>query len=69
MGFEGSFLGDSDKIGDLDRLECSICWWVYDPEHGDEVWGIAPGTPFSKLPSHWRCPECDADREKFMRIS
>jgi rubredoxin len=29
------------------RLECKICWWVYDPREGDPVWQIEPGTPFS----------------------
>ncbi|MEI2624691.1 MAG: rubredoxin [Giesbergeria sp.] len=27
------------------RLECKICWWVYDPAEGDPVWQIPPGTP------------------------
>ena len=30
-GFEGSFLGDASKLKDSDRLECGICWAVYDP--------------------------------------
>ena len=50
------------------RLECRICWWVYDPEAGDPGAGIPPGTPFSRLPEDWRCPRCDGDPEGFLPI-
>jgi rubredoxin len=66
--FEGSYLGDNTKLADETKLECKICWWVYDPAVGDPVWQIPPGTPFSQLPDHWRCPECDGAREQFMVI-
>jgi rubredoxin len=64
--FEGSFLGDTGRIADDARLECGICWWVYDPAVGDPVWQVPPGTPFAQLPAHWCCPECEAPRYKFM---
>ncbi|MES2026682.1 MAG: rubredoxin [Pseudomonadota bacterium] len=64
--FEGSYLGDISKLAPATRLECKICWWVYDPALGDPVWQIAPGTPFAELPSHWRCPDCDGAAEQFM---
>lgn len=66
--FEGSYLGDAGRLDDAARLECGVCWHVYDPADGDPVWEIAPGTPFSALPDHWRCPNCDAPREKFLAI-
>ncbi|AWI77408.1 rubredoxin [Parazoarcus communis] len=66
--FEGSYLGDGSRISDGARLECGICWHVYDPAEGDEVWQIPPGTPFSALPEHWSCPNCDAPRHKFMVV-
>lgn len=50
------------------RMECGICWHVYDPEKGDPVWQIAPGTPFAALPEDWTCPNCDASQTKFMRL-
>ena len=50
------------------RLECKICWTVYDPALGDEVWQIPPGTPFTALPSHWTCPTCSAERHAFLRL-
>jgi [NiFe] hydrogenase assembly HybE family chaperone len=65
-GFEGSFLGDAGKITPETVMECGICWWIYDPSHGDDVWQIAPGTAFAELPAHWRCPNCDAPQHKFM---
>jgi len=66
--FEGSYLGDGSRISDGARLECGICWHVYDPAEGDEVWQIPSGTPFSALPEHWACPNCDAPRHKFMVV-
>jgi hydrogenase-1 operon protein HyaF len=64
--FEGSYLGRDDSLADTARMECKICWWVYDPAQGDDVWQIPPGTPFSALPEHWRCPVCDGARDQFM---
>jgi rubredoxin len=64
--FEGTFLGDASRIADETRLECKICWYVYDPALGDSVWQVPPGTPFTQLPDHWRCPECDGDRHQFL---
>lgn len=64
--FEGSFLGDAGRIAPDSRLECKICWHVYDPAEGDPVNQIPPGTPFAALPDNWRCPNCDGAREQFM---
>ncbi|MGO9171362.1 MAG: rubredoxin [Rhodomicrobium sp.] len=66
--FAGSYGGDILKIAGTARLECKICWYVYDPVQGDDYWQIAPGTPFSKLPDHWTCPVCDGAREGFMVV-
>ncbi len=59
----------SDRIGADTRLECRICWYVYDPALGDEVEQIPPGTPFTGLPTHWRCPQCDAGQDKFLPLT
>lgn len=53
-------------LGDGDVLECGICWWVFDPAEGDDSQDIDPGTAFTQLPDHWRCPTCDAPQSKFM---
>ncbi len=66
--FEGSYLGDGERIAPGARLECGICWWVYDPVNGDPHRQIAPGTPFARLPGHWCCPHCEAPKSKFMVV-
>jgi rubredoxin len=53
-------------VNDGTKLECRICWYVYDPAEGDPLEQIDPGTPFLELPAHWRCPECDAERSGFL---
>ena len=51
------------------RLECKICWQVYDPAEGDPlVWQIPPGTPFADLPAHWTCPNCSATKDQFLAL-
>jgi rubredoxin len=59
---------DNARIGDETRLECRICWYVYDPAEGDPVEQVLPGTPFAALPAWWRCPQCDAERDKFLPL-
>ncbi|NLH80604.1 MAG: rubredoxin [Phyllobacteriaceae bacterium] len=56
---------DTEAASDA-KFECGICWHVYDPADGDPVWQVAPGTAFVDLPEEWRCPNCDAPKEKFM---
>lgn len=68
QGFEGSYLGDGSKLDDGAVMECKICWSTYDPKLGDDYWQIPAGTPFSQLPDHWRCPECDGDKNQFMKV-
>ncbi len=58
---------DSRMAEPKPRMECGVCWSVYDPAKGDPVWQIEPGVAFEDLPADWRCPECDAPREKFLR--
>lgn len=54
------------QIGPGTRLECKICWTVYDPALGDPVWQIPPGTPFTALPPHWTCPNCACEKQHFL---
>jgi rubredoxin len=67
--FEGSYLGDRSKIAATTKLECKVCWYVYDPAAGDPVWQIPPGTPFSDLPEHWTCPNCACLQDQFMVVA
>lgn len=64
-GFEGYRRDDALPTAPV-RLECKICWYVYDPAEGDPAWQIPPGTAFAALPEHWRCPICDAGRDQFL---
>jgi rubredoxin len=64
--FAGAFGGDTSKLPPETKLECKICWYVYDPAVGDEVWQMPPGTAFSQLPHHWSCPECDSKKQDFL---
>lgn len=64
-GFE-SFLDDAERIPADARMECGICWWVYDPDAGDPQGQVPAGTAFRDLPGHWHCPNCDAEKTQFM---
>ncbi|HUT81476.1 MAG TPA: rubredoxin [Candidatus Bathyarchaeia archaeon] len=52
----------------MQKYECTICGYIYDPKKGDAESGIAPGTPFEKLPDDWVCPICGAGKEDFEPI-
>lgn len=64
--FEGGFPGDAAGLAPQARLECGVCWYVYEPAAGDPVAQIPPSTPFAELPAHWRCPNCDSGKERFL---
>lgn len=50
------------------KWKCVVCGYVYDPAIGDPDGGIAPGTPFEKIPDGWVCPECGAAKSDFEKI-
>jgi uncharacterized protein (TIGR00369 family) len=35
-----------NRLSEDAKLECRICWYVYEPDVGDEIQQIPPGTPF-----------------------
>ena len=49
----------------MKRYICANCGYVYDPEKGDPMNGIPPGTAFDDLPEAWVCPMCYAARSQF----
>ena len=53
---------------EMDKYECTVCGYIYDPELGDPDSDIPPGTPFEDLPDDWVCPVCGADKDEFERI-
>ena len=48
------------------RMQCKVCWFVYDPEEGLPDFGIEPGTLFNDLPEDWTCPECGHPKASFI---
>jgi rubredoxin len=60
-GDAGADARDTDS-----RMECRICWCLYDPAEGDLVGRVAPGTTFDDLPADWCCPRCDSDKSYFL---
>ena len=49
----------------MDKYRCVICDYIYDPEIGDPVHGIAAGTSFDDIPDTWVCPLCGVDKSNF----
>jgi rubredoxin len=48
--------------------QCRRCLTVYDAAHGDAAQGIAPGTPFARLPAYYACPTCEAPPEAYEAV-
>ena len=51
------------------KYKCTVCGYIYDPKLGDPDSGVAPGTPFEKLPTDWVCPVCGASKDEFEKES
>jgi rubredoxin len=52
----------------MQKYVCDVCGYIYDPKAGDADGGVAPGTPFDKLPADWVCPTCGATKENFSPV-
>jgi flavin reductase (DIM6/NTAB) family NADH-FMN oxidoreductase RutF/rubredoxin len=59
---------EKEKVVAMDKYECSVCGYIYDPANGDPDGGIAPGTPFDKIPDSWICPVCGAAKTEFKKM-
>lgn len=51
------------------KYTCELCGFVYDEEKGDPRRGIAPGTPFEKLPEDFECTGCGFKKEAFNPVT
>ena len=49
----------------MNSFRCNICGYQYNPEEGDPMADIPPGTPFEELPASWRCPVCGVGKDDF----
>ncbi len=52
----------------MDKYECTVCGYIYDPEKGDPDGGIAPGTAFADIPDDWVCPVCGVGKDQFKKV-
>lgn len=52
----------------MQRYQCIVCDYVYDPKIGDPDSGIDPGTLFEDIPEDWMCPECGVGKDDFEPI-
>jgi len=54
-------------VNTLDKWECIVCGYIYDPAVGDPEHAVKPGTPFEALPENWVCPVCGAPKDQFVK--
>ena len=52
----------------VQKYQCIVCNYVYDPALGDIERGIPPGTAFEDLPVDWVCPVCGAGKDMFEQL-
>lgn len=52
----------------MDKYECTVCGYIYDPSQGDPDSDIPPGTTFESLPDDWVCPQCGAPKSAFEKL-
>ncbi len=52
----------------MDRWQCLICPYIYDPAKGDPENGIPEGTSFEDLPDDCVCPVCGVPKSQFEKI-
>jgi len=64
-----SFIADNkEDKKNMDKYQCSVCGYIYDPEKGDPDGGIKPGTRFEDIPDDWTCPVCGAEKSQFKKL-
>jgi anaerobic nitric oxide reductase flavorubredoxin len=62
--------GCAESDADLGpRMQCSVCQWIYDPQTGEPMQDVAPGTPWSEVPDSFLCPECSLGKEVFDELA
>ena len=50
------------------KVQCKVCWYVYDPAEGCPQESIDPGTPFADLPDSFVCPDCGHPKTSFIPV-
>lgn len=49
----------------MQRYECVVCGYIYDPVEGDPDNGVAAGTSFENVSEDWVCPLCGVGKDQF----
>ncbi len=49
------------------KFICGGCYFIYEPAAGLPDQAIAAGTPFARIASDWRCPDCGTEKTTFRR--
>jgi rubredoxin len=52
----------------MEKYECLVCGYIYDPRNGDKKGDIPANTSFTNLPETWTCPECGAEKTLFEKF-
>jgi len=64
-----TWLGDHKVLRErsdvMQKWECTVCGYIYDPAAGDPDGGVEPGTAFEDIPDDWVCPECGVTKDMF----
>ena len=53
----------------MQKYQCEVCGYIYDPAQGDPDGNIPANTPFEKLPENWVCPVCGASKDQFAPVA
>ena len=53
----------------MQRFECTVCGYIYDPTEGDTDNGVEPGTSFENLPEDWVCPLGGVGKDQFEQVN
>jgi len=56
------------QVRNMDKYQCNVCGYIYDPDKGDPSQNVPAGTSFEDLPEDWTCPECGAGKEEFTKL-
>lgn len=52
----------------MQKWQCAVCGYVYDPAQGDPDNGVDPGTRFEDISEDWVCPVCGASKDQFEKM-
>jgi len=52
----------------MEKYECSVCGYIYDPEKGSPESKIKAGISFNDLSDAWECPICGAGKKAFKAV-